>query len=78
MHQKSTAMQELVINLDQTGVHFIPACGRGRFHTGAKEVPMLGGEDKRQITGVLAASASGKMLPPQLIFQGQFFGSAIL
>jgi len=41
-------------------------------------VPMLGGEDKRQITGVLAASASGKMLPPQLIFQGQFFGSAIL
>jgi len=63
-----TQLQDLVINLDQTGIHFIPACGRGRARKGAKEVAMLGGEDKRQITGVLAVSASGKQLPPQLIF----------
>lgn len=63
-------LQALVVNLDQTGIHFIPTCGCGRAQKGAKEVAMIGGEDKRQITGVLAVSASGDLLPPQLIFQG--------
>lgn len=64
-------VKELVVNLDQTGVHFIPASGRGRYRAGAKHVPMPRGDDERQTTALLAVAASGAMLPPQLIFPGE-------
>lgn len=37
---------------------------------GAKQVPIKGVDDKRQITAVLAVSKSGDLLPPQLFYQG--------
>ena len=38
---------------------------------GAKQVELIGKDDKRQLTAVLAGSMSGKFLPPQLIYQGK-------
>jgi hypothetical protein len=63
-------LQELVVNLDQTGVHLLTTRGWGRAPVGSKEVPRLAADDKRQITVTLAVTASGAFLPPQLIFQG--------
>lgn len=60
----------LVINLDQTGVHLVPASFWTYEQKGASSVPIVGAEDKRQITAVLASSLYGDVLPLQLIFQG--------
>ena len=38
---------------------------------GSKQVPVMGKEDKREITVLLAISASGVLLPPQVIYQGK-------
>ena len=35
-----------------------------------KIVPVVGSDDKREITAVLAATATGKYLPPQLLYKG--------
>ena len=41
---------------------------------GSKQVPVVGKEDKREITALLAVTASGTLLPPQLIYQGKTDG----
>ena len=41
---------------------------------GCTQVPVVGKEDKRETTVVLAVTASGKLLPPQLIYQGKTNG----
>ena len=41
---------------------------------GCTQVPVVGKEDKREITVVLAVTASGTLLPPQLIYQGKTNG----
>ncbi|XP_062604206.1 uncharacterized protein LOC134266007 [Saccostrea cucullata] len=38
---------------------------------GDKQVEIVGPEDKRQITALLTCSMSGKILPPQLLYQGK-------
>jgi hypothetical protein len=38
---------------------------------GSKQVKMVGLNDKRQITALLACTKSGKLLPPQLIYAGK-------
>jgi hypothetical protein len=64
-------LRELVINTDQTGMQLVPT---GRLHTwkrrSAKDVKILGIEDKRQITSYVSSSASGNLLPLQLVFTG--------
>lgn len=37
---------------------------------GSKQVPILGLDDKREITALLTVSASGHLLPPQLLYKG--------
>ncbi|KAG2431624.1 hypothetical protein HYH02_013317 [Chlamydomonas schloesseri] len=68
--QKYRVPPELVINLDQTGLNLVPTRGETRAPVGVKEVAVVGKEDKRQITVVLAATMAGEMLFPQLIFKG--------
>ena len=41
---------------------------------GCKQIPVVGKEDKREITVLLAVTASGAFLPPQLIYQGKTVG----
>ena len=41
---------------------------------GSKQVAVVGKDDERQITALFAATASGRLLPPQLIYQGKTTG----
>jgi predicted nucleic acid-binding protein len=61
----------LIINMDQTGLHLVPSSTRTYAWKASKEVPVIGAEDKRQITCCIASSMSGHMLPLQLIFTGK-------
>jgi hypothetical protein len=61
----------LIVNMDQTGIHLVPCSAHTYDLKGSKGVPMLGHDDKRQITACVAASMTGELLPLQLIFQGK-------
>ena len=65
---------QLIINWDQTGVKLVPVSSWTMAEEGVKQVPVVGKDDKREITALLAATASGKLLPPQLIYQGKTTG----
>lgn len=62
--------KNLIINFDQTGVHFIPKSNSTYETKGARHVSVMGVEDKRQITAIIASSLTGHLLPLQLIFGG--------
>jgi hypothetical protein len=49
----------------------IPAASRTYERQGEKRVAVLGADEKRQITAVLASSMDGDMLPLQLVFTGK-------
>ena len=61
----------LIINWDQTGIHYIPVSSWTMEKEGTKRIELAGKEDKRQLTAVLAGSMSGDFLPPQIIYQGK-------
>lgn len=61
---------DLVINWDQTGLKIVPTGERTMHLSGDKIFPVVGSDDKREITTILAATATGKYLPPQLLFKG--------
>ena len=42
--------------------------------SGSKQIPVVGLEVKREVTVVLAATAAGTLLPPQVIYQGKTAG----
>ena len=61
----------LVVNLDQIPLSYVSP-GKYTFSfKGAKNVPIKGVEDKRQITAIFAVSLTGKFLPIQLIYKGK-------
>ncbi len=60
----------LIINWDQTGTHFIPVSQWIMDVKGARRVEIAGLNDKGQMTMVLAGTASGEFLLPQLIYSG--------
>lgn len=61
---------ELVINWDQTAIHYVPVGSWTMEKEGAQRVEIVGKDDKHQITAVLAGSLTGDFLPPQLVYQG--------
>ena len=61
---------DLIVNWDQTGLKIIPTGDWTMNRSGEKIVPIVGSDDKRQITAVLAATYTGKCLHPQLLYQG--------
>lgn len=65
----------LVINGDQTGVNLFPSENKTYAKKGAKQVPILGKDDKRHITLMVTSSMYGKLLPFQAIFKGKTDGS---
>ena len=61
----------LVVNLDQIPLSYA-SLGKYTFSfKGAKNVPIKGVDDKRQITAAFAVSLTGKFLPIQLIYKGK-------
>ena len=61
--------EDLVINLDQTGIHYIPVSDWTMAEGGSKRVKIAGKDDKRQVTAVFASSMSGEFLSPQLFIR---------
>ena len=62
--------KELLVNCDQTALHLIPKINYTYELKGSQNVSVVGTEDKRQITAVVACSLSGEILPFQLIYKG--------
>ena len=63
--------KDLILNWDQTAVHYVPVSNWTMAVEGSKKVANAGINDKRQITLVLAATMIGKLLPCQLVYQGK-------
>jgi len=61
---------DLVMNWDHTGVNIVPGSQWTLEERGTKRVECTGVNDKRQITVVICATASGIFLPFQVIYQG--------
>ena len=62
---------ELIINWDQTGLKIIPTGDWTMHQSGEKVIPIVGSDDKREITAVLAGTATRQYLPPQLLYEGK-------
>ena len=60
---------DLVVNWDQTGIHYVPVLDWTMEKVGANKVEIVGANDKRQITAVFAGTMGGEFLLPQLIYQ---------
>ena len=60
-----------IINWDQTSCILVPAGKYTYANVKSKQVPIVGKDEKRQITAVVASTLEGEMLPLQLIFTGQ-------
>ena len=52
-------------------MHYVPVSNWTMAMEGSQKVPIAGIDDKRQITLVLAAAMSGKLLPCQVVYQGK-------
>ena len=63
--------KDLVIDWDQTAVKYIPVSNWTQEVKGTKLVEIAGTDDKRQITATLTVTASGEMLPAQMIYGGK-------
>ena len=63
--------KELIINWDQTGLSIVPTSDWTMEKRGTKVVPIANADDKRQLTAVLAVTASGEYLKPQLLYKGK-------
>ena len=62
---------DLIINIDETGLRVVPVDKWTLDRKGVEQVALTGQEDKREITCVLGCTLSGKLLPPQVIYQGK-------
>ena len=60
---------ELIVNWDQTGIHYIPVSSWTMEKEGSKRVEIAGIDDKRQITAVFPGKLVGDFLPSQLIYK---------
>lgn len=63
--------KRFIVNTDQTGVSLVPVSAYSYDVTGSTDVAVLGKGEKRQITAVMAVSASGEVLAIQLIYSGK-------
>ena len=62
---------DLIINVDQTNVYIVPVGDFTLEEKGSKQVPIIGLEDKRQITVLLGCTMSGYFLPLKLSTQAE-------
>ena len=61
---------ELVVNFDQTAINYVPVASWTMEKEGSRRVEIIGKDDKRQITAVLAGTLNGDFLPVQLVYKG--------
>ena len=65
---------DLVVNWDQTSSKLVPVSNWTMEIQGTRQVPVVWKDDKREITVLFSISASGTLLPPQVIYQGKTTG----
>jgi hypothetical protein len=59
----------LLVNIDHTRLHVVPIARETSWENrGAKQIQVLGVEDKRQVTTVASLTTYGNMLPLQMVF----------
>ena len=63
--------QNLILNLDQTSLKYVPASHNTMAKKGVKSVAIAGSADKRSITGTFVITLNGDFLPLQLIYGGK-------
>ena len=63
--------RDLIVNVDETGLPIVPVCSYTLEVCGEKQVSVTANHDKPQITTVVGCSLSGKLLPPQLLYEGK-------
>ena len=61
----------LVINLDQTGIHLVPTGEWTMAAEGSRRVEVVALGDKQQVTATFAACLDGTFLPMQVLYQGK-------
>ena len=62
---------QLVLNLDQTPLKYVPAMNHTMAKRNTKSVAIVGSTDKRSITGTFVITLGGHFLPMQLIYGGK-------
>jgi hypothetical protein len=62
---------QLLINADQTGINYLLQGNKTWHPQGDKQVAIIGEEEKRQFTLMVAFSAAGDLLPFQAIYSGK-------
>lgn len=68
---KNVVPPEMFVNFDQTNAKFVPTADYTLEECGSKQVSIIGMDDKREMTVLLACSLSGNLLPPQLLYAGK-------
>ena len=61
----------LIINLDQMGIHLVPTGDWTMATKGSRRVEMAGLGDKQQVKATFAACLDGNFLPMQILYQGK-------
>ncbi|KAJ7360929.1 hypothetical protein DFH08DRAFT_637557, partial [Mycena albidolilacea] len=56
---------------DQTGVVYLPGSRMTYAPRGSKQVGLIGNEEKRAFTALLAVSAAGERIPVQCVYEGK-------
>ncbi|KAJ7094038.1 hypothetical protein B0H15DRAFT_764275, partial [Mycena belliarum] len=56
---------------DQTGVVYLPGSRMTYAPRGSKQVGLIGNEEKRAFTALLAVSSAGEALPAQCVYEGK-------
>ena len=62
--------QALIIYLDETGLKLVPVFSWTLEQQYTAKIKVAGADDMREITGVVAASMTGDLLPLQLLYTG--------
>ena len=62
---------DLVINWDQTEIHYVPVSSWMMEKEGSKRIEIVASDDKWQLTAVFAGTLAGDFLPPQLVYKGK-------
>ena len=62
---------ELVYNVDETGVKIVPVTDWTMEERGANRVEVVGKDDKRQVTATIGVTATGEKLPIMMTYEGK-------
>jgi hypothetical protein len=62
---------EVVINWDQTGIHYVPVSQWTVDKEGSKRIEIVAADDKQHLTAVFPGTMVGDFLPPQLVYKSK-------